>query len=434
MNAELSKNTQAILLLTAPLIAGGGKTSLRPLGPVEYEKLAQQLLNWGKEPADLLERGAGGVLSELPPVFDQERIRQLLERGFLLSQVLEHWQARAIWVVSRADRDYPKRFKQRLGKSAPPVIYGCGNSTLLDNGGLAVVGSRNADDPLIVYSEDIGRLAAESGCAVISGGARGVDQAAMQGALVEGGIAVGVLADKLERAAMDRGNRDVLMDDRLVLISACDPRAGFNAGNSMQRNKLVYALADAGLVVESDYNKGGTWAGAVEQLNKLRHVPLYTRADGEIGKGLKALQQKGAYQWPAPRTPDEFRAVLSDKPADANPEAPKQTSLIPNGEAVVQPNAGIAGADTVGQIAPRLESVRDAPAVEVPPGDVLFKTVEELIGSIDTPTTDYAVAKYLDISQKQARDWLKRLVREDKYRQLNKPVRYDRIPSERLFS
>ena len=434
MNAELSNNTQAILLLTAPLIAGGGKTSLRPLGPVEYEKLAQQLLNWGKEPADLLERGAGGVLSELPPVFDQERIRQLLERGFLLSQVLEHWQARAIWVVSRADRDYPKRFKQRLGKSAPPVIYGCGNPTLLDNGGLAVVGSRNADDPLIVYSEDIGRLAAESGCAVISGGARGVDQAAMQGALVEGGIAVGVLADKLERAAMDRGNRDVLMDDRLVLISACDPRAGFNAGNSMQRNKLVYALADAGLVVESDYNKGGTWAGAVEQLNKLRHVPLYTRADGEIGKGLKALQQKGAYQWPAPRTPDELRAVLFDKPADAHSEAPKQTSLIPNGEAVVQPNAGIADADTVYQAAPRLEPVRDAPSVEVPPGDVLFKTAEELIGSIDTPTTDYAVAEYLDISKKQAGDWLKRLEREGKYRRLTKPVRYDRVsPIERLI-
>lgn len=43
----------------------------------------------------------------------------------------------------------------------------------------------------------------------------------------------------------------------------------------MQRNKLIYALADASLVVSSDLNKGGTWAGAVEQLDKLKFVPVY---------------------------------------------------------------------------------------------------------------------------------------------------------------
>ena len=56
----------------------------------------------------------------------------------------------------------------------------------------------------------------------------------------------------------------------------------------MQRNKLIYALADAALVVSSDYEKGGTWAGAVEQLEKLQFVPVYIRSNGEIGKGLEA--------------------------------------------------------------------------------------------------------------------------------------------------
>jgi predicted Rossmann fold nucleotide-binding protein DprA/Smf involved in DNA uptake len=31
--------------------------------------------------------------------------------------------------------------------------------------------------------------------------------------------------------------------------------AGFNVGNAMQRNKLIYALADASLMVSSDLNK-----------------------------------------------------------------------------------------------------------------------------------------------------------------------------------
>lgn len=76
------------------------------------------------------------------------------------------------------------------------------------------------------------------------------------------------MADSLERAALNREHRNLLMDERLVLISPCDPSAGFNVGHAMQRNKLIYALADAALVVSSDYEKGGTWAGAVEQLEK----------------------------------------------------------------------------------------------------------------------------------------------------------------------
>jgi hypothetical protein len=41
----------------------------------------------------------------------------------------------------------------------------------------------------------------------------------------------------------------------------------------MQRNKLIYALADAALVVTSDFQKGGTWAGAIEQLERLAFIP-----------------------------------------------------------------------------------------------------------------------------------------------------------------
>ena len=73
---------------------------------------------------------------------DANRLQQLLERGFLLSQVIERWQARAIWVLSRADAEYPRRLKHRLREDAPAVLYGCGDISLLETGGLAVIGSR----------------------------------------------------------------------------------------------------------------------------------------------------------------------------------------------------------------------------------------------------------------------------------------------------
>jgi hypothetical protein len=176
-------------------------------------------------------------------------------------------------VVSRADAEYPRRLKARLREDAPAVIYGCGDMALLESGGLAVVGSRHVDDSLIDYTMAVGRLAARAGRTLVSGGAKGIDQAAMRGALEAGGKVSGVLADSLEKTTMNREHRNLLLDGQLVLISPYDPSAGFNVGNAMQRNKLIYALADASLVVSSDLNKGGTWTGAVEQLDKLKFVP-----------------------------------------------------------------------------------------------------------------------------------------------------------------
>ena len=149
-----------------------------------------------------------------------------------------------------------------------------------------------------------------AGRGLVSGGARGVDRAAMHGALDAGGRVVGVLADGLERAAMLREHREALMDGRLILVSPYDPAARFQVGHAMQRNKLIYALSDAALVVNSDYGKGGTWTGATEQLDKLKLAPVYVRANGEMGRGLEALRERGAMPWPEPETPEALERIL----------------------------------------------------------------------------------------------------------------------------
>lgn len=332
MSLSLSPNTQAILLLTAPLIVGRSSPSSELLVRWEYKKLARFLNERQRQPADFLAPDAERLVRECQSVFDGDRLGRLLARGFLLSQAIERWQTRAIWVVSRADPEYPRRLKTHLKDDAPLVLYGCGDAGILEIGGLAVVGSRKVDNTLLEYTAGISRLTAESGRTLISGGARGIDQAAMRGSLEAGGKVTGVLADSLERAVLNRDHRDLLMDSHLVLISPYDPAAGFNVGHAMQRNKLMYALAEVALVVNSDYEKGGTWAGAVEQLEKLRFVTVYVRSTGKIGKGLEALQRKGALPWPNPATPEEFAQLLADDGVRER-EAAKQTQLpfeIPN--------------------------------------------------------------------------------------------------------
>lgn len=313
MSFSLSPNTQAILLLTAPLIAGRATAPADLLSPGEYKRLARQLRESKREPADLLAHDRVALFDAIRHVVEIERLSRLLERGFLLSQAVERWQTRAIWVMSRADSDYPKRLKSRLKEDAPPILYGCGEPRILGTGGLAVVGSRNVDDELIAYTEEVGRLAAAAQRTLVSGGARGIDQAAMRGALDAGGRVIGVLADSLERAAMNRGNREALMNGQLVLISPYDPGAGFNVGHAMQRNKLIYSLADAALVVNSDFEKGGTWSGAVEQLDLSATMPVYVRSIGKTSKGLEALRRRGALPWPNPSCENELLEIFSGK-------------------------------------------------------------------------------------------------------------------------
>ena len=425
MRAELSSNAQAILLLTAPLIAGRGTPSVSPLSAGEYRRLARRLRELQLEPADLLGLGVDSVLTGCGNHPDAARLERLLGRGFLLSQAVERWRTRAIWIVSRADAGYPRRLKKRLGEDAPPVLYGCGDASLLDAGGLAVVGSRNVDKALIEYTEDAGRLAAAAGRVVISGGARGVDQAAMRGAQDAGGIVVGILADGLEKAAVRREHREALMNGRLALICPYDPAARFNVGHAMQRNKLIYALADAALVVNSDYRKGGTWAGASEQLERLKSVPVYVRADGDVGKGLAELQRLGAKPWPNPKTAQELEEVLDSRSAAAY-GAPEQRTQLSGVHEESGPFESGRPAEGVTTSATTHES--DVP-VHSAPADELFAKVTELLDRMDGLRTDARIDEELQVPRQLAGAWLKRFV-EMKLRKLFESPSTCKTPAE----
>ena len=309
MMFELSDNTKATLLLTAPLIVGGKTPRASILNAREYRRLANRMHVLGARPADLLKPNADAILSECADLVDKNRAFRLLGRSLLLSQAVERWRSRAIWVLSRADERYPAQLKERLKKDAPNLLYGCGDVDLAQ-GGLAVVGPRNAGDSLLAYAGEVGALAASSGQVIVSGAARGIDRAAMNGALEAGGAAVGVLPGGLAKASVNREHRNLLLDKRLLLVSPWDPQSRFNVGFAMQRNKVIYGLAQAALVIEAMPNKGGTWSGAIEQLNKYR-TPLYVRSKGEPSPGLAALAARGASSWADPGNAEEFDALLA---------------------------------------------------------------------------------------------------------------------------
>jgi predicted Rossmann fold nucleotide-binding protein DprA/Smf involved in DNA uptake len=284
-------DTQALLLLLSRL--GQSRAEPAPLTAKDYDRLALWLQHQGLRPGDLLRAEGRTRLRQGAVRFVEEaRLEALLDRGGALGLALEGWLTKGLWVIGRGDPDYPRRLKQKLRREAPPLLFGAGARSGLDAGGVAIVGSRAADVAAIQFTQRLAQRCARAGLVTISGGAKGVDREAMAAALAAGGHVIGVLPGDLERAALEKSFRKALEDERMTLLSPYDPGARFTVWSAMDRNKDVYALSDFGVVVSSDFDKGGTWAGALENL-QARWVPLFVRAEPGTLEGNPRLVERG---------------------------------------------------------------------------------------------------------------------------------------------
>ena len=234
---------------------------------------------------------------------------------------MEKWLRAGLWVLTRSDPDYPDILKDRLGLDSPALLFGSGNRSLLKGGGLAVVGSRKISEDDLNFSKILGQYTAKDGHSIVSGGAKGVDETAMLGALEVEGTVIGVLADSLLRASLSAKYREHLVANNLVLVSPFYPEAGFNVGNAMQRNKYIYCLSNAAFVVQSG-TSGGTWSGALENLKK-NWVPLWVRKSNTPSSGNEQIVQKGG-NWESSNPEDINFQKLFDLNVENNKEIDTQ--------------------------------------------------------------------------------------------------------------
>jgi len=430
---NLSQNTQAILLLTG-YFNPASSSNIKPLTVGEWSRFAEYLKNKTIQPNQLLE---SDYLSLLEGFVDKsitlERINALLKRGTAMAVALEKWSRTNIWVISRADKEYPERLKKKLGHNSPPILYGCGNKALLNKGGIGVVGSRNVSEQDLDYTKQLGAKVAESGFSIVSGGAKGVDQAAMLATLEIEGTVIGIMADSLFRASSSRQYRQHIINNNLLLITPFYPEAGFNAGNAMQRNKYIYCLSDATVVVHSGKPKGskrggGTWTGALENLKK-SWVPLWVKQTDDAKAGNALIVQEGAH-WLS----DDIQQVVIEQllhmPSDSTlitsddifSEAQCETTGI---EEAVLPTAKPEPLET--EVVTTVEQKEDG-GESMPPFNIpetfyeYFLLLAEPLLQEEKPVNE--LVKVLDINKTQLNVWLKKAVEDKKVNKLNKPVRY----------
>ncbi len=401
MTEGLSADTQAVLLLCSRL-GQRDENGAKPLTARQYGVLTRWLRERSMRPGDLLENTGRARLAEIQAAeLAPETLEQLLDRGAALGIMAERWTSRGLWVMSRSDDLYPGRLKSYLGQAAPPLLFGAGDPGLLQAGGLAVVGSRDASEEEIAFAKSVATACARQNIPVISGGARGVDLEAMAAGFEAGGKAVGVLPDSLARNAVSARYREGLVSGRLVLVSPYDPDARWFAFTAMERNKVVYALSDSALVVSSAAENGGTWAGAMEALDAAR-ITVYLKAHGTVKEGNRKLLARGGRPFPEGPWAD-LRSLFA-------PVAPEPTLFTVT-----------AGAGSAAEPVVHLELPATPAAVPEEPFEVMLP---RLLAALAEADTEKHVALALGSDPAQVKAWLKRACKEGHVRKLSRPVRY----------
>ena len=222
-----------------------------------------------------------------------ERARLLLGRVGAVYDCLLAYEAAGYTLILPGEEDWPHAL-DRLGSRAPLYLMAMGNKELLRGERIAVAGSRRILEETKRAAVESGRMVAQEGMTLVTGGAQGVDTAAASGALHAGGGVVIVPAKPAAEILRRRTYRSALHEGRLLLL--CDelPDEPFSAKKALTRNHTIYALGRETLVVAARDGRGGSWSGATDCLRGGYGSVRVWEGDNADTAGCRTLERLGA--------------------------------------------------------------------------------------------------------------------------------------------
>lgn len=290
---RLSEDSYAMLCVCGD-IGVSLDSNLKPFTVVQWSNLAEKLVENDLRPRHLFDIEKEEVAGKMGLGDDEiERILRLLNRSGNIAVEISNLSNQGINILTRADQIYPSSLKEKLKKYAPPILYYAGNLSLLENPGVAVVGSRDIDNHGIEFTKKLAQRVTGDGLNIVSGGARGVDSIAEQVANDSDGTTVIVVSDTMEQRIQKKEVRMAIARKNSLILSPFRPDMPFRPYAAMERNKYVYALADYVVIVAAEHKKGGTWNGA-EENRKKGWVPMFVRACDKMPSGNQTLLKDGS--------------------------------------------------------------------------------------------------------------------------------------------
>ncbi len=259
------------------------------VGPVRVRQLLE---HFGEAPA-ILQASRSRLLQVRGIGAETAEAIANWEKGIDLAGELKRIAEFGCHVLIQSDPDYPPALRQIY--DPPVVLYVKGNLLPADKNAVALVGSRLTTH----YGQETARKLAYQlaylGVTVVSGGARGIDTAAHQGALSAKGRTIAVLGTGIN-LVFPPENAELFA--RITASGALMTQFPFNRKADKQsfpiRNRIVAGMSLGTVVVEANLTSGAliTANMAVEYGRQVFAVP--GRIDSPRSKGCHDLIKKGA--------------------------------------------------------------------------------------------------------------------------------------------
>jgi DNA processing protein len=229
-------------------------------------------------------------------------------------------------VVISSDENYPASLREIY--DPPFILYVKGELKAKDKNAVAMVGSRQTTHYGIETARKLAYQLAYVGVTVVSGGARGIDTAAHQGALTAKGRTICVLGTGINIIFPPENNE---LFERIASNGALLTQFPFNYKANKQsfaiRNRIVAGMTLGTVVVEADLHSGAliTSNFATEYGRQVFAVP--GRIDSPRSKGCHDLIKKGAKLCEgAEDILSEFEYLF---PSSNKPPSPGETGVLP---------------------------------------------------------------------------------------------------------
>ncbi len=220
----------------------------------------------------------------------QTEKNELPNNAFLVEDMLNQ----GYEIIPITSPDYSRSLKENLKSTySPPLLYVKGDKQMLTEKSIAIVGSRDASEISLQFTDNIAKLASKQFKVVVSGFAKGVDKQALDSAIKHIGRSIIVLPQGIMTFTSGfKKYYKQIVEGNVLVLSTFHPKAPWKVELAMARNPIIYGLADEIYVAESS-EEGGTWSGVIDGLRKGRKI-FVRKPEPDEKNANELLIQKGA--------------------------------------------------------------------------------------------------------------------------------------------
>lgn len=212
--------------------------------------------------------------------FEEITTNDIIRANHIAKDIIKRSAKESIGLISYYDDAFPSNLRNTVdekGKLAPPILlWYKGDISIINNHGIAIIGSRNTTKEGIIGGTFISKEFAKRDFNIISGLALGADTSAHIGALNVNGRTIAILANGLDSESIypaeNRKLSDEIVNNGGLLLSEYKIGEKANKFTLVARDRLQAGLANATIVIQTKINGGSMHAS---KATLIAGKPLY---------------------------------------------------------------------------------------------------------------------------------------------------------------